>query len=694
MTPLSELAWEYSRLGDAIQALARDAGLEPLSDRVPEPAPMEPEALRGWVEAAAALLDLEAEFTPVEYARLRDWLRSAAPLLVRLPGPEPGRFLTVTRPGVVLTPALKRRRVGSEAIRAAMCEEMEAEARQRTGPVLDRAGLRGSERERAERALIEARLAPRWMGAFALGVPVTARWPRLLRQGPWRSKAVRLSALHAIRLLAFLLAWRVIGEAVLSGRLETGWLIAWALLLVTIAPLHMAASWLQARMAVAFGCLLKRRLLAGALRMDPEAVLTSGAGQLLGKTIEASAVENLTLAGGFAAVTGAMELVAAVAVFAAAGLAAPAICLIAWIVLAAWLSRRYLIRARAWTQARMDLTDALVERMVGHRTRLAQEAPSEWHSAEDRELSAYVEVSRLRDRAEAMLATVLPQGWVAAGVASLVGAFLSDRAGSGPVAAGLGGVLLAFGAFRKIAAAAYQLLDAWVAREQIRELLDAARRREPAGAPNHAARPPEGSAVEVRDLVYRYEGSEDAVLRRCSLRIQPGDRLVLEGESGGGKSTLAAVLAGIRAPRSGLLMAGGLDRATIGGAAWSRRVALAPQFHQNHVITGPLSFNLLLGRPLPVRERDAADALQICEELGLGPLLARMPGGLTQIVGETGWQMSQGERSRLFLARALLQGADLVILDESFGALDPETRKLAVDCAVRRAKSLLVIAHR
>ena len=77
----------------------------------------------------------------------------------------------------------------------------------------------------------------------------------------------------------------------------------------------------------------------------------------------------------------------------------------------------------------------------------------------------------------------------------------------------------------------------------------------------------------------------------------------------------------------------------------------------------------------------------------LGALLARMPGGLMQRVGETGWQLSHGERSRLFMARALLQGAEIVVLDESFAALDPDTLRLAIVCALRRAPTLVVAAH-
>jgi ATP-binding cassette subfamily B protein len=63
------------------------------------------------------------------------------------------------------------------------------------------------------------------------------------------------------------------------------------------------------------------------------------------------------------------------------------------------------------------------------------------------------------------------------------------------------------------------------------------------------------------------------------------------------------------------------------------------------------------------------------------------------MVGETGWQLSHGERSRVFLARALLQRADLVVLDESLAALDPENLRQCLECVICRAKSLLVIAH-
>ena len=124
-----------------------------------------------------------------------------------------------------------------------------------------------------------------------------------------------------------------------------------------------------------------------------------------------------------------------------------------------------------------------------------------------------------------------------------------------------------------------------------------------------------------------------------------------------------------------------------------RRVVSVPQFHENHIFTGTLAFNLLMGRCWPPRPDDLVEAEAVCRELGLGELIERMPAGMGQMVGESGWQLSHGERSRVYLARALLQSAEMVICDESFGALDPHNLSLALRCALRRAPTLLVIAH-
>jgi ABC-type transport system involved in cytochrome bd biosynthesis fused ATPase/permease subunit len=100
-----------------------------------------------------------------------------------------------------------------------------------------------------------------------------------------------------------------------------------------------------------------------------------------------------------------------------------------------------------------------------------------------------------------------------------------------------------------------------------------------------------------------------------------------------------------------------------------------------------------MGRGWPPSAEDFKEAERTCRALGLGPLLERMPGGLLQNVGETGWQLSHGERSRLYIARALLQGAEVTILDESLAALDPETLRRNLGFVLERASTLVVIAH-
>jgi ABC-type bacteriocin/lantibiotic exporter with double-glycine peptidase domain len=197
----------------------------------------------------------------------------------------------------------------------------------------------------------------------------------------------------------------------------------------------------------------------------------------------------------------------------------------------------------------------------------------------------------------------------------------------------------------------------------------------------------------ARDLVFRYRPQGRPVLQDCSLLIYPGDRILLEGPSGGGKSTLAAVLTGLRLPESGSLLLWGYDRKILGLEEWRRRVVMAPQFQENYVFSETFAFNLLMGRRWPPLTEDLKEAETICNELGLGELLQRMPSGFQQALGESGWQLSHGERSRLFIARTLLQHSDLVILDESFGALDPENLARAMQCVLSRAETVLVIAH-
>jgi ATP-binding cassette subfamily B protein len=534
-----------------------------------------------------------------------------------------------------------------------------------------------------------------------LRLPADASFWQQIRQAHLPYHLSVLLGAHATQYLCWILAWWLLGRGALQGRLDPAWLLAWGLLLVTVIPLHLWSTWAQGRLAFGLGGLLKTRLLAGALRLTPEEIRHQGAGQFLGRVLEAEAVEGLALSGGLLGLLAGVEVAMAACVLGAgAGGWLHVGLLWGWLGVAGGLGWYFLYQRRDWTAARLTMTHALVERLVGHRTRLAQEAPESWHIGEDQELAAYFASSHRLDLTSAWLSALIPRGWLLLGLLGLGPALLAGRVTAVSIAIGVGGTLLAYEAWKKVAAALVHLAGAALAWHQVAPLFAAATRPQVVTPPAYAlpAAEPPGDAgdaplLEAHALVFRHRVHGAPVLRECSLQMRTGDRLLLEGPSGGGKSTLASLLTGLRQPDSGLLLLDGLDLPTLGTAGWRRRVVASPQFHDNHVFTGTLAFNLLMGRHWPPRPEDLQEAEALCHALALGPLLERMPAGLWQLVGETGWQLSHGERSRFYIARALLQNASVLILDESFATLDPETLHCVQQCVLDHAPTLLVIAH-
>src|SRR5215813_1029954 len=703
MTNLSDLFWPSSQLGEAINALALRSGLIASGAELPNPSSAAQHARRqslgARIEMAAKRLGLEAEEVGTPYGEVEKMILAAGPALLRAPGEQ--NFLAALGGGAgkvsVLAPDLTVRRVPVGAVRSLLCREHEEPLRGEVDELLRQAGVLRKRLSQARATICRQRLSRVWVNDCWLlrlrpGAPFVAQ----LRQARLPRLLGVLAGAYAFQFGLGLIAWRLLGCGLLDGQLEQGWLIAWAMLLLTAAPFRLLAVWAQGRFAIGAGSLLKQRMLYGALKLRPEEIRHEGAGRMLGRVIESNAVESLALSGGFLGVVAIIELIASAMVLSlGAGGWPQVLALVAWVALAASFGWRNFRRRRDWTATRLEMTNDLTERMVGHRTRLAQESPDRWHDGEDQSIERYLSQSMAMDRAAAPQSAVA-RSWMVASLLALSPAFVSGAAGVASLAVGVGGTLLAYRALTRLAASLSSLLNATIAWEQVKPLSRAAARDEEtvssfelAGeAPNGA-----GAVIEAHDLTFRYRERGEPNLRGCSLRVEAGDRLLLEGSSGGGKSTLAALLAGLRQPESGLLLAGGLDQQTLGASGWRRRVVSAPQFHENHVFTGTFAFNLLMGRQWPPREEDLAAAESLCRQLGLGGLLDRMPAGLQQMVGETGWRLSHGERSRMFMARALLQDADLVILDESFGALDPATLRQCLRTALDRAKTLMVIAH-
>lgn len=714
---LDELLWPADRAGDALESLCAHVNLGARGVRVPAPRPSGGDgdlALERWFDDAARLLGVEVEPVECGLSEVEGVLARAAPTLLAVPhGPSASLgFALLTGfsmrwgrgPEVrLLAPSGATRAVSAEALCAAMVAPWVGPHEASVEALLTSAGVAPERRARAARWMLAQRLASvpvgrGWLLRSEPGSPVGAQ---LGRAGAGRRVMALLAAQAGLQGLGALGWWLLLGSGALEGTLDPGWLGGWWLALGTMVPLELLASWQAGMLAFEVGAVFKQRMLVGALRLAPDVTRREGAGALLGRVIESSALERSALNGAVLGLSVTLQLGSALVVLLVGAQGPlPSVVFVLWCAFAVGLVARHAQAQRAWTDVRMSLTADLVERMLGHRTRLAQEPPDRWHDDEDRALEAYTAESRTMDDAGVRVDAWVSRGWPVVGVLSMLPGWMASGAGELRVAVGVAALWAGAGALRAVVAVSTHVAAAWIAWRSAGPVFVSAAAVEPAGTVHRVGVAGEGErragevVLDLQAVGFSHQGRAEPTLRGVNLQVRAGDRLLVEGPSGGGKSTLGTLLAGLRAPTSGLLLLGGLDLQSVGATAWRRRVVLAPQFHENHVQHGTLAFNLLMGRRWPPSSKDLTEAEALCVTLGLGPLLARMPSGLQQIVGGTGWRLSHGEKSRIFLARALLQGAEVVVLDESLGALDPETMTAALACVLQRARTLVMIAHR
>ena len=729
---LARYTWPANHLGELVEYLARRARLTPQSTRLPQP----PEslltadgpAIGQWIDNAAGSIGLEAEPVSVLYGELEQFLRSGGPAILRLKGQAEadqttyiGLLSSDAKKMHLLCPDLRVRRLRIEQLSAAISHPLEGQLGEQIDQLLVDAQVPEERHARSRLAILRDQLGPQRIEAgWLLRLPPGANLASQFQINGLYKPVFIMIGMYFVQQLLSIASWVVIGRGIFQGHFETSWLFAWALLLFFTIPVMVIVNDAQSELSMSAGALFKQRLLQGTLKLEPEEIRHQGMGQFLGRVMESEAVEMLALSGGFTSLLSFIELGLAFIILArGASGAIGAWSLAFWSALTLFLLWRYWASSREWTTAYRDMTNDLAEDMVGHRTRLIQEDPRHWHDGEDQTLERYLRLSESLDRIGLQLSSTISRGWIIVGLSGLAFTFVVGNPAPSALAIGLGGVLLAGQGLGKLAGGAQSLTSLLIAWQQVGPLFRASRRKREipdlsfvpptrvtarerinAGEKSIQVSPDSGVPAEhdaallmARDLVFRYRPQGRPVLQDCSLLIYPGDRILLEGPSGGGKSTLAAVLTGLRLPESGSLLLWGFDRKILGLEEWRRRVVMAPQFQENYVSSETFAFNLLMGRRWPPLPEDLQEAEAICIELGLGDLIQRMPSGFQQTLGESGWQLSHGERSRLFIARTLLQHSDLVILDESFGALDPENLARAMQCVLSRAETVLVIAH-
>ena len=200
---------------------------------------------------------------------------------------------------------------------------------------------------------------------------------------------------------------------------------------------------------------------------------------------------------------------------------------------------------------------------------------------------------------------------------------------------------------------------------------------------------PKDSSVELTDVHFSYDGKTD-VIRGVSLRIQPGQTAALVGPSGGGKSTLAGLMARFFDVGSGSIRIGGADVRDIAKEELMDTVSFV--FQNSRLIKGSILDNVKLGRP-DATEQEVLAALEAAQ---CTDILEKFPAGVHTMIGTEGVYLSGGEQQRIAIARAMLKNAPILILDEATAFADPdnEAKVQAAFARLARGKTVILIAHR
>jgi thiol reductant ABC exporter CydC subunit len=188
----------------------------------------------------------------------------------------------------------------------------------------------------------------------------------------------------------------------------------------------------------------------------------------------------------------------------------------------------------------------------------------------------------------------------------------------------------------------------------------------------------------------RYPDQPRCAVDGVSLRLGAGERIALVGPSGAGKTTVVNLLLRFLDPEQGRVTLGGRDLREFRQEDVRRAISVAGQ--ESHLFSASIANNLRIARP----EASADEIEQALRRARIWDWVEALPDGVGTLVGEEGRELSGGQRQRIVLARALLAGSPVLVLDEPTAHLDPETARDLVDdvFAATAGRTLLLITHR
>ena len=203
-------------------------------------------------------------------------------------------------------------------------------------------------------------------------------------------------------------------------------------------------------------------------------------------------------------------------------------------------------------------------------------------------------------------------------------------------------------------------------------------------------RPELAGEIEFRNVSFNYPQQAEAVLQNVSLRIAPGEHVVILGRTGSGKTTLQKLMLGLYTPSEGAVRIDGIDLRQLDPADLRRNVGFVGQ--DATLFYGTLRENITIGAPYA----DDSAVVQAAEVAGLTKFVNRHPKGFDMLIGERGESLSGGQRQEVAIARAVLLDPPVLLLDEPTSAMDFSTENGFKERLRQYAahKTLVIVTHR
>ena len=219
--------------------------------------------------------------------------------------------------------------------------------------------------------------------------------------------------------------------------------------------------------------------------------------------------------------------------------------------------------------------------------------------------------------------------------------------------------------------------------------IDSIMEMEPLPETDHPKHPKDNS-VEFSGVSFRYKDAERNALENISLTIKPGEHVAFVGPSGGGKTTLASIVARFWDVNSGSVKIGGVNVKDIPKEELMDTVSFV--FQDSKLLKTSILENVRMAKP----DASRGEILKALHDAQCDDILEKMPQGVDTVVGAKGVYLSGGEQQRISIARVMLKNAPVLILDEATAFADPdnETKVQAAFSVLAKGKTVLMIAHR